>query len=211
MLVTLSNSLWPHGLKAAKLLSPGDFPGKNSGMGRHFFLQGIFLIQVSCIAGGFFTIWEPPWSPWSYPESPILTKLTHWKRRWCWERLKARGEGEDSEWEAWMASPTQWTRVWANSRSWWQTGRPGMQQSMRSQSESDKTEWLNWTELCVREIKWTGQSGYADSTDVVNLNFGKHCVLTEDIEFIINSPWNSLIICFPWYLVKAEVIFWTTE
>ena len=25
-----------------------------------------------------------------------------------------------------MASPTQWTWVWINSRSWWWTGRPGM-------------------------------------------------------------------------------------
>ena len=32
-----------------------------------------------------------------------------------------------------MASPTQWTWVWASSRSWWRTGRPGVLQSMESQ------------------------------------------------------------------------------
>ena len=32
-----------------------------------------------------------------------------------------------------MASPTQWTWVWANSRRWWMTGKPGLQQSMGSQ------------------------------------------------------------------------------
>ena len=32
-----------------------------------------------------------------------------------WERLKAKGEGGDREWDGWMASPTQWTWVWANS------------------------------------------------------------------------------------------------
>ena len=32
-----------------------------------------------------------------------------------------------------MASPTQWTWVWATSRSWWWTGRPGVLQSMGSQ------------------------------------------------------------------------------
>ena len=42
-------------------------------------------------------------------------ELTHWKRPWCWERLKAGGEGDDRGWEGWMASATQWTWVWANS------------------------------------------------------------------------------------------------
>ena len=40
---------------------------------------------------------------------------THWKRPRCWESLTARGEGGDKGWEGWMASVTQWTRVWANS------------------------------------------------------------------------------------------------
>ena len=44
-------------------------------------------------------------------------ELTHWKRPWCWERLKAGGEQGNREWDGWMASPTQWTWVWANSRS----------------------------------------------------------------------------------------------
>ena len=60
-------------------------------------------------------------------------ELTHWKRAWCWERLKAGGEGGDIGWDGWMASPTQWTWVWVNSRNWWWTGRPGMLQSMGSQ------------------------------------------------------------------------------
>ena len=49
---------------------------------------------------------------------------------WCWERLKVGGEGDDRGWNGWMASLTQWTWVWANSRSWWGTGRPGVLQSM---------------------------------------------------------------------------------
>ena len=42
---------------------------------------------------------------------------THWKRPWCWERLKVEGEGDDRGWDGWMASPTLWTWVWASSRS----------------------------------------------------------------------------------------------
>ena len=40
---------------------------------------------------------------------------THWKRPWGWERLKARREG-DNRWDGWIASLTQWTWIWANSR-----------------------------------------------------------------------------------------------
>ena len=42
-------------------------------------------------------------------------ELTHWKRPWCWERLKAGGEGDDGGWDGWMGSSTQWTWVWASS------------------------------------------------------------------------------------------------
>ena len=56
--------------------------------------------------------------------------MTHWKRPWCWERLKAGGEGDDRRWVGWMTSLTQWTWVWPNSRRWWKTGKPGMLQSM---------------------------------------------------------------------------------
>ena len=44
-------------------------------------------------------------------------KLTHLKRPWCGERLKAE-EGDDRGWDGWMASPTLRTRVWVSSRSW---------------------------------------------------------------------------------------------
>ena len=48
-------------------------------------------------------------------------------------RLKAGGEGDDRGWDGWMVSPAQWTWVWAHSRSWWWTGKPGALQSMGSQ------------------------------------------------------------------------------
>ena len=55
------------------------------------------------------------------------------EKSWCWERLKAGGDGDDRGWDGWMASLTQWTQVWVDSRSSWWTGKPGMLQSMRSQ------------------------------------------------------------------------------
>ena len=55
---------------------------------------------------------------WSWNCSTLATwceELTHCKRPWCWERLKAGGEGEDRGWDGSMASPTWWTWVWASS------------------------------------------------------------------------------------------------
>ena len=72
-------------------------------------------------------------------------ELTHWKRPWCWERLKAGGEGDDRGWDGWMASPTQRTWVWVSSGRWWRTGKPDMLQSMGS--ERIRHSWgtdLNW-------------------------------------------------------------------
>ena len=71
-------------------------------------------------------------------------EVTHLKRLWCWERLRAGGEGDDRGWDGWMASPTRWAWVWVDSRSLWWTGRPGMLWSMELQSQI----WLSyWTEL----------------------------------------------------------------
>ena len=75
-------------------------------------------------------------------------ELTHWKRPWCWERLKLGGEGGDRGWDGWMASLTQWTWVWINSGSWWWTGWPGVLQSMGLQRvEQDWVTELNWSEM----------------------------------------------------------------
>ena len=73
---------------------------------------------------------------WSWNSNTLATwckELTHLERLWCWERSRAGGKGDNREWDCWMASPTQWTRVWVNSGSWWQTGRPGMLRFMGSQ------------------------------------------------------------------------------
>ena len=62
---------------------------------------------------------------WSWNSNTLATwceEMTHWKRPWCWERLKVGGEGGDRGWDGWMASPTQWTWVWVNSGRWWWTG-----------------------------------------------------------------------------------------
>ena len=72
-------------------------------------------------------------------------ELTHLKRPWYWERLRAGGEGDDREWDGWMASLTRWTWVWVDSGSWWWTGRSGVLQFMGWQRVGhDWVTELNW-------------------------------------------------------------------
>ena len=81
---------------------------------------------------------------------------------WCWERLKVGGEGDDREWDGWMASPTQWTWVWVDSRSWWWTRRPGVLWFMGSQRVGH--DWvateLNWTECLPQDRPDAGFMGW---------------------------------------------------
>ena len=91
--------------------------------------------------------WIFIWRMYAEIEAPILwppdAKVFHWKRPWCWERLKAGEEGDDRGWDGWMASPTRWTWVWASCRSWWWTGKPGVLLPM----ESQRVRHGDWTEL----------------------------------------------------------------
>ena len=45
----------------------------------------------------------------------LIQRTDSLERPWCWERLKVGGEGDKRGWDGGMASPTQWTWVWANS------------------------------------------------------------------------------------------------
>ena len=77
--------------------------------------------------------WKDWWWSWSPNTLAAWCKEMTQKRSWCWERLKAGGEGDDRGRDDWMASPRQWTWVWASSRRLWRTGKPGMLQFMGSQ------------------------------------------------------------------------------
>ena len=90
------------------------------------------------------------WREWSWNSSTLATsweELTHWKRLWCWEESGAEREGDNRGWDGWMVSPTRWTWVWVNSRSWWWTGRPGVLLFMGLQRVGhDWATEVNWTE-----------------------------------------------------------------
>ena len=83
-------------------------------------------------------------------ETPVLwprcEEPTHWKRPWCWERLKVGGEGDNRGWGGWMASLTGWTWVWVGSGNWWWIGKPGVLQSIWLQRVGHNwaMNWLTW-------------------------------------------------------------------
>ena len=113
--------------------------------------------QSYCVFSSHIWMWELEYKEnwalqnwyWSWNANTLATwceELTHLKRPWCWERLKAGGGGDEREWDGWMASPTRWTWVWVNSGSWWWTGKPAVLQSMELQRVGH-----NW----VTELNWT--------------------------------------------------------
>ena len=75
-------------------------------------------------------LWPLDVKNWLIRKDPMLGKI---------ERA-----GDDREWDGWMASLTWWTWAWASSGSLVVDGKPGVLQSMGSQSQ---TCLSNWTEL----------------------------------------------------------------
>ena len=136
---------------------------------------------------------------WNFNTSATwCEELAHWKRPWCWERLKAGGEGDDRGWAGWMASPTQWTWVWASSGSWWWTGRPGMLQSMRSQRVGqDWATELIWTDKYLpwvnhEHLTWIWRiSNTCPSaklrTDIPGEKYGRTAFSKEDGDLILGA------------------------
>ena len=88
-----------------------------------------------------------------------------------------------------MASPTQGTWAWVDSRSWWWTGRPGMLQFMGSQRVGH-----NWaTELT--ELKWTGM-GKFNSDDHYVYYWGQESLRRNGVVLTVNKRvWNAVVGC----------------
>ena len=161
-----------HGILQARILEWVAFPfshgifltqGSNPGLSHcrqilyqlsHQGSPRVFLLvhYYTCNAGDSFTHYS---FAFLLAVATWCKELTHWKRPWCWKRLKAGGEGDNRGWDGWMASPTQWTGVWVNSGSWWWTGRPGVLQYMGSQSRTRLGDWteLHWS--CCSELEIT--------------------------------------------------------
>ena len=144
---------------------------------------------------------------WSWNSNSLATwceELTHWKRPWCWERLKAGGEGDNGGWDGWRASLTQWAWVWVNLESWWWTGKPGVLQSMGSQrvGHSWATE-LNWIFHCLnRPFICRGHSGCFHFLISV-----KNAVMNRRVHWSIHAPASESSGCWPGGGLTDPMIF----
>ena len=88
----------------------------------------------------------------------LIQRTDYLKRPWCWERMKAGGEGDDRGWDGWMASRTMGVSL---SKLWELVmdrdvldGQQGVLQSLGSQRVShDWATELNWLKaLIVRPV-----------------------------------------------------------
>ena len=68
-------------------------------------------------------------------------------------KIEGRRQREQQTIICWMASLTRWTWVWASSRSWWWTGKPGMLQFMGSQRIEH-----NWATQLIVSLIWEKSS-----------------------------------------------------
>ena len=87
---------------------------------------------------------------WSWSSDTLATwceELIHWKRPWCWGKLKAGEEGANRGWDGWMASPTQWTWV---SKLWERVNREAWFAAVHGVAKSQTHDW-------VTERQWEQQ------------------------------------------------------
>ena len=116
--------------------------------------------------------------------------LPHWKRPWCWERLKTGGEGVNRGWDCWMASPT-WGHEFEQA--------PGVGDGKGSLAccnawcckKSDMTEWLNWTDwMLILDGLLTPQARMLQKCSVFQISSSSATVFSDTISF---TAWESLV------------------
>ena len=142
----MSNSLRPHESQHARPPCPSPTPGvyPNSCPSSWWCHPAISSSVVP------FSSWPQSLQWNTIKQLKMYEELTHLKRPWFWERLRAGREVDDERWDSWMASPTQWTWICVDPGSWWWTGRPGVLWFMRLQRVGhDWATELNWTCIII--------------------------------------------------------------
>jgi len=98
--------------------------------------------------------------PWILLEGLMKMKLQYfghvmWRAESLKKILRARGEAGDRGWDGWMASPTQWTLVWVNSRRHWRTRKTGVLQFMGWQRvRHDLRDWTSIHRKVLNSLMW---------------------------------------------------------
>ena len=144
---------------------------------------------------------------WSWNSNTLATwckELSHLKRPWCWEILKAGGEGDDRGWDGWIVSPTWWTWVWASSGSWWRTGKPGVLHSMGSQRVGhDWVTELNWIEISFQvwnslySLNFAWDPGWGDKFESLTSYLHASWVHNKVLFFLKSLCHYYWLLCLP--------------
>ena len=70
-------------------------------------------------------------------------------------KIEGRRRRDDRGWDGWMASPVQWTWVWASSGIWWWTGKPGTKsQTWLSDWAELRWDWRSHWESVISDFYW---------------------------------------------------------
>ena len=114
--------------------------------------------QRKSVLGVHWKDWCWSWTPILWP--PDVKNWLIWKDPDAGKDWRREEKGVDRGWDGWMASPTQWTWVWVNSRSWWWTGRPDV---LQSTGVTKTRTWVgDWTTMCVHCFGgvWVGEDSW---------------------------------------------------
>ena len=134
----------------------------------------------------------------------LMQRTDSLEKTWCWEGLRAGEEVDDRRWDGWMASPTQWTRVWAKTWCW-----EGLRQEKKGRQ---KMRWLDGVtdpvdtslskDLMLGRIE-AGEEGTTED----EMTGWRHRPSGHESE---QAPWNgeeqaSLACCSPWGHEESDV------
>ena len=141
----------------------------------------------------------------------INKKRTHWKRSWCWERLRAGEEGGDRGWDGWMASSTQWAWVWltpgaADGQGGLMCCSPWGSQRVIHDWETELTDWcpiflhlerISRKELDHHSKKWS--DSYRRNMVMKEIQLYLYVLRLQ-----ITIPETLSPICFSWICVSSS-------
>ena len=128
--------MWPHGLKPARFFCPWNFPGKNNGMGCHFFLQGMFLTQGLNPHLRCFLNWQVDSLPLHHQGSPM--KVSQANRRMDRESVRCSSQKEKD-----LCAETHLHRCWVLKT------RPSVHSLEDPDLDKELGDWL-----CELQGKW---------------------------------------------------------
>ena len=125
---------------------------------------------------------------WSWNFNTLDTwweEPTHWKRPWCWERLKAGREGDNRGWDGWMVWQTEFEQFVHEFERFWELGmdREAWHVVVHDVSKS-QTRLSNQTELNKwrQNLKWlSSEKGTAVVTKAAR---GKEWNLLESLKWM---------------------------